>query len=103
MTLRPAALVEPASAAAAAALTTLDPKTLAHLGAIQAGLSEQEQALAQALIGKFGPAELRGWLAELTALSVPDAIAEIRAVLGTKDAGPPAAGAPSADVDGGGS
>jgi hypothetical protein len=68
-------------------IRALDPAALAHLTAVRAGLTAQEQALAQALLGKFSPAELRAWLAELQTMSVHDAVAEVRAVLGTDRAG----------------
>jgi hypothetical protein len=68
-------------------IPALDPAALAHLTAVRAGLTAQEQALAQALLGKFSPAELHAWLTELKTMSVRDAIAEVRAVLGTDGAG----------------
>jgi hypothetical protein len=61
--------------------------------AIRAALSLEEQMLAQALMAKLSPAELRSWLAELKSLSVIEAIAEVRAILGTE---PPASTAPTA-------
>lgn len=64
-------------------LPTLDPKALAHFHAIQAGLTQHEQMMARALAAKLAPSELRAWFAELSSLGVPEAIAEIRAVLGT--------------------
>jgi hypothetical protein len=68
-------------------IPALDPAALAHLTAVRAGLTAQEQALAQALLGKFSPAELHAWLTELKTMSVRDAVAEVRAVLGTDRAG----------------
>jgi hypothetical protein len=64
-------------------LPTLDPATLAHFAAIQGALTFHEGALARALAAELSPAERRTWLAELRKLSVPEAAARIRAVLGT--------------------
>lgn len=74
-------------AALATDLPTIDPPVMAHLAAIHEGLSLEEQMLAQALMAKLSPAEVRSWLAELKSLSIIDAIAEVRAILGTE---PPA-------------
>jgi len=62
-------------------LPTLDPAALTQFAAIQAALTLQESMLARALVAELTPAELRAWLSELRELSVPDAVAKIRAVL----------------------
>ncbi len=62
-------------------LPTLDPAALAHFAAIQSALTFQEGMLARAMAAELTPAELRTWLADLRELSVPDAVAKIRAVL----------------------
>jgi hypothetical protein len=71
------------SAESGGELTTLDPATIAHFVAIQGALTPQEAMLARALAAELSPAERRSWLAELRALSVPEAVAKIRSVLGT--------------------
>jgi hypothetical protein len=67
----------------AAELPTLDSAALAHFAAIQGALTFREGMLARALAAELSPAELRTWLTELRTLSVPDAVAKIREVLGT--------------------
>jgi hypothetical protein len=66
-------------------LPTLDAATLAHFVAIQGALTFREGMLARALAAELSPAELRTWMTELRQLSVADAAAKIRAVIG--DAG----------------
>ena len=73
----PSAATEPADE-----LPTLDPAALAHFAAIQGALTFREGMLARALAAELSPAELRTWLAELRTLSVPEAVAKIRGVLG---------------------
>lgn len=63
-------------------LPTLDAADLAHFGQILGALDQREQLYAQALASELSPDELRAWIAELKALSVPDAVAKIRSVLG---------------------
>ncbi|MFT3693967.1 MAG: hypothetical protein QM831_12560 [Kofleriaceae bacterium] len=62
-------------------LPPIDPKNMAHFIAIQAALSPSEAALARSLAGELSPVEVRAWLDELAPLSVPDAVAKIRATL----------------------
>jgi len=83
-----AAASEPANAPEAATeitaeLPTLDMAALAHFAAIQGALTFREGMLARALAAELSPAEVRTWFAELQTLSVPEAVARIRAVLGT--------------------
>jgi hypothetical protein len=54
---------------------------MTHFLAIQAALTPDEANLARATAAELSPADLRTWLAELTQLSVPDAVAKVRAVL----------------------
>jgi len=58
------------------------PETMAHFLAIQSALTPAEAARARALAAELTPAEVRGWLAELAPLAVPDAVAKIRSLLG---------------------
>jgi hypothetical protein len=63
-------------------LPTLDSTALAHFAAIQSALTFREGMLARALAAELTPADLRTWLDELRQLSVADAVARIRSVLG---------------------
>jgi hypothetical protein len=71
------------------ALPPVDPKTMTHFIAIQSALAPAEAALARQVAAELSPAELRAWIDELSALSVPDAVAKVRAMLGgtAKDGG----------------
>ena len=64
------------------ALPPLDPKTMTHFIAIQSALAPDEAVLARQVATELSPAELRAWFDELSALSVPDGVAKIRAMLG---------------------
>jgi len=75
------------STEATADLPTLDPAAIAHFVAIQGALTFREGMLARALAAELSPSEMRAWLAELRRLSVPDAVAKIREVLGADDSG----------------
>ena len=70
-------------------LPTLDPTALAHFASIQTALTFREAMLARALAAELTPAQLRTWIAELCTLSVAEAVAKIRTVLGP-DASEPA-------------
>lgn len=63
------------------AVPPLDPKMMGHFLAIQAALGPEQAALARELAAELTPGEVRAWLAELSALSVPDAVAKIRSIL----------------------
>jgi hypothetical protein len=65
----------------------LDPKMMGHLIAIQSALAPAEAALARQLVAELSPAEMRAWMKELCALSIPDAVAKVRSILGSKKAG----------------
>jgi hypothetical protein len=66
-------------------LPTLSPDTVARFGVIDAALTLAERMRVVELGARLSPAELRGWVAELTALPVPDALAKIRAALAAAD------------------
>ena len=66
------------------ALPPLDPNLMGHFIAIQAGLTPPEAALARQIAAELSPQEMRMWLAELSTLSVPDAVAKIRTFVGGK-------------------
>lgn len=65
----------------------LGPQQMAHFLAIQSALKPEEAALARQLGAELTPTEMRAWLADLSAMSVPDAVAKIRALLGQAKAG----------------
>ncbi len=67
---------------AANALPPLDPQTMAHFIAVQSALRPEEAALAREVASELAPAELRAWFDELAGLSVPDAVAKIRDLIG---------------------
>ncbi len=64
------------------ALPPIDASTMAHFIAIQSALAPDEAALAREVAGELAPADLRAWFHELTTLSVPDAVAKIRTLIG---------------------
>jgi hypothetical protein len=64
------------------ALPPLDPKVMSHFIAIQTALTPHEATLARQLGAELSPAELRGWIEELSVLSVPDAVAKVRSIVG---------------------
>lgn len=70
-----------------AELAALDPRAMTHFIAIQAALTPAEAALARQVAADLSPAEVRTWLGELSALSVPDAVAKIRTFIGAKSGG----------------
>lgn len=63
-------------------LPRLDSAALVHFSAIQRALTSRESMLARALAAELSPDEQRTWFSELQRLSVPAAVAKIRAVLG---------------------
>jgi len=73
---------EPATETADDELPTLDAAALAHFATIHGALTFREGMLARELAAELSPAELRTWMAELRELSVADAVARIRGVLG---------------------
>ena len=50
-----------------------------HFQAIQSALSEEEAAFAREVAAELSAEEVQQWMAELTAMSVDDAVARIRA------------------------
>jgi hypothetical protein len=64
-------------------LPTIDQADMAHFMSILRALTMREAMYAQALAGELSPDELRAWIGELKQLSVPEAVAKIRTVLGT--------------------
>ena len=66
----------------ATALPPLDPSMIAHVFAVQSALEPEEAILARQVAADLDPAELRAWFDELSWLSVPDAVARIRSLIG---------------------
>jgi hypothetical protein len=60
---------------------TIEPAAMMHFLAIQKALTAEEAALAKEVAKGLTPAELHTWVGELTPLSVPDAVARIRAII----------------------
>ena len=67
-----------------AALPPFGPQQMAHFLAIQSALKPDEAALARQLAAELTPVEMRAWLADLSSISVPDAVAKIRSLLAGK-------------------
>jgi hypothetical protein len=65
----------------ATAMPAIDPQTMAHFIAVQSALKPEEAALAREVASTLGPAELRGWIDELSKLSVPQAVQKIRVLI----------------------
>lgn len=86
----PAAMLDVASEAdtspdaSATELPPIGPDTMAHFLAIQAALKPNEAKLARQLAAELTAAEMRAWLAELSGMSVPDAVAKIRSLVAGK-------------------
>jgi hypothetical protein len=66
-------------------LPTFDADALAHFRAIEEALTLAERMRANELAAQRPAAELRRWYAELVKLSVPEAVAKIRAELARSD------------------
>ena len=60
----------------------IDPATLVKVMAVQAQLKPAEAALARQLGAQLSPAELRAFFDQLASLSVPDAVAKVRSLIG---------------------
>jgi len=69
------------SASTSAPPATMNAHNFAHIAAIQAALTPDEAALAREVAQDLAPADLQTWFAELSALSVPQAVARVRAML----------------------
>ena len=65
----------------AAEVPSLSPQVMAHFMAIQAALTPEEGALVRAAAGELSPRDLRAWIDELSAITVPEAIERVRALL----------------------
>jgi hypothetical protein len=59
----------------------LSPQLMAHFLAIQAALTPEEGALVRAAAGELSPRDLRAWVDELAALTVPEVVERVRAVI----------------------
>lgn len=75
----PAAETGPKAEAKAASPRPITPEMLMHFQAIQSALSEEEAAFAREVAAELSAEEVQQWMAELTAMSVDDAVARIRA------------------------
>lgn len=88
---RPTPKATPSPAATPAnerdAALPIDPTSMAHFIAVQSGLTPEEAAIAREVASQLSPAELRTWFDALSALSVTDAIAEIRTFTSAKTGG----------------
>ncbi|HEU4728560.1 MAG TPA: hypothetical protein VFT22_11735 [Kofleriaceae bacterium] len=78
--------VRRAAASSAPGAATADADPGKHLAAIEAALTLAEKMRAHELAAQRPAAELRRWYAELLRLSVPEAVARIRAELARSDA-----------------
>jgi len=67
-------------------LPPISPTEVAHFLAIQSALDFEEATLAREVAAQLSPEELRGWLAELKRITVPDAVAKIRTLIAKKPA-----------------
>jgi hypothetical protein len=74
------------TAVPSAGLPNLDPEAYRHFMAINAALTFAERMRVFELGARLSPAELRAWIAALTPLPVPDAVAKVRAALAMADA-----------------
>ncbi|TMQ13374.1 MAG: hypothetical protein E6J90_26740 [Deltaproteobacteria bacterium] len=81
----PPATVPTPAIATRAVLPTLDADSVAHFQAIDDALTLAEKMRAHELAAQRPAAELRRWYAELVELSVPEAVAKIRAELARSD------------------
>jgi hypothetical protein len=72
---------DPDAPAAAEDMPPLSPQAIAHFLAIQSALTPEEAALARAAAAELSPADLRAWFDQLSAMSVPEAVARVRALL----------------------
>jgi hypothetical protein len=81
----PAPEAPAASSGGSVDLSQITPMQMAHFIAIQAALTPDEAAIAREVAAGLSDEERRTWLDELTALSVPDAVAKIRALIGGKE------------------
>jgi hypothetical protein len=64
---------------------TVTPAMMAHFQTIQAQLTPDEADFARAVAAELSPQEIQQWLAELSAMSVDDAVATIRKHIAGKE------------------
>jgi hypothetical protein len=69
------------------ALPPIDPQMMAHFIAVQSALTPEEAALAREVASELTATELRAWFDTLAALSVPDAVAKVRTMIGAQKGG----------------
>lgn len=79
-----AATAEAVEQSATDALASITPQQMAHFIAIQSALSPEEAAIAREVGASFSKPELAAWLDELGQLSVAEAVAKIRNLIGGK-------------------
>ena len=65
------------------ALFAIEPAAVAHFVAVNAALHPGEARLVQQVTRELQPDELRAWIEDLRLLTVPDAVAQIRVLIGT--------------------
>lgn len=63
-------------------LATIGPDAMAHFLAVQNALTTDEAAIAREVAKDLSPAEQAAWLVDLKKLSVPDAVAKVRGLIG---------------------
>ena len=66
---------------AGAASAPIPPEKMAHVVAVLAALKPDEAALAREIAAELSASERDAWFAELSALSVPECVAKIRALI----------------------
>jgi hypothetical protein len=63
----------------------ITPAMMAHFQAVQARLTAEEADFARAVAAELSPAEIQQWMAELSAMTVDDAVAMIRKHIAGKE------------------
>ena len=69
------------------AMPPIEPAAMAHFIAVQNELTAEEAAIAKQVASTLTPLEVRAWFIELSKLSVPDAVAKIRSLIGSTKKG----------------
>lgn len=77
-----AAAPERAPESVADVLATIGPDAMAHFLAVQNALTADEAAIAREVAKDLSPAEQAAWLVDLKKLSVPEAVAKVRGLIG---------------------
>jgi hypothetical protein len=70
-----------ADSAARNATPTITPEQISHLLAIRARLSPREQSIADLVRERMAPAQQEQWLAELSAMSIDEALRVVRSMI----------------------